>query len=588
MTLKSYRLLFIALSCCLVFAPSARLSAQQTDNPQAQAQPANGQNQEVDPLKRERSDKEKFAAQKAVRQELKGAYKTWLDQDVSYIISDEERKAFKTLSNDEERDAFIENFWLRRNPNPDSPENEFREEHYRRIAYANEHYAAGKPGWKTDRGHIYISFGAADSIDSHPSGGSYQRPMEEGGGSTSTFPFEVWHYRYLEGIGENVDLEFVDSCQCGDYHFTIDRSEKDALLHVPGAGATQYEEMGQAKKADRFKGGLESLGTGPMSQGQESKQFDRIELAAKIFAPPPIKFKDLDAFMTEHKLLTGPVFPFDVRTDFMKVTESTDLVPITLQMKNRDITFVTKDGVATGVVNILGKVTTITGKTVQTFEDTVEVEQPSELLEKSLDHQSVYWKALPLMPGLYRLDIVIKDVNNKDHIGIYGRALNVPIYRDEKLGTSTLILADQMTPVSSHSIGTGNFVIGNTFIRPRVSSPTPSNPNPPVKFRRDQQLSFWMQVYNLGIDEATKSSQATVTYQIAKTVAATATTPANDTVVFEKQLDSKDLGSHSDQMTVQKTLPMAGLEPGKYKVTIKVNDGISKQEIAQSAPFVVE
>jgi GWxTD domain-containing protein len=588
MTLKSYRLLFIALGCGLVFTPSVRLSAQQTDNPPAQAQPANGQNQEVDPLKRERSDKEKIASQRNLRIEIHGAYKTWLDQDVSYIISDEERKAFKTLSNDEERDAFIENFWLRRNPNPDSPENEFREEHYRRIAYANEHYAAGKPGWKTDRGHIYISFGAPDSIDSHPSGGSYQRPMEEGGGETSTFPFETWHYRYIEGIGENIDLEFVDSCQCGDYHFTIDRSEKDALLHVPGAGATQYEEMGQAKKADRFKGGLESLGTGPMSQGQESKQFDRIELAAKIFAPPPIKFKDLDAFMSEHKLLTGPVFPFDVRTDFMKVTESTDLVPVTLQMKNRDITFLTKDGVARGVVNILGKVTTITGKTVQTFEDTVEVEQPSELLEKSLDHQSVYWKALPLMPGLYRLDIVIKDVNNPDHIGIYGRALNVPSYRDEKLGTSTLILADQMNPVSSHSIGSGNFVIGNTFIRPRVSSPTPANPNPPGKFRRDQQLSFWMQVYNLGIDEATKSNQATVTYQIAKTVAATATTAASDTVVFEKQLDSKDLGTHSDQMTVEKTLPIAGLEPGKYKVTIKVNDGISKQEIAQSAPFVVE
>jgi hypothetical protein len=145
-----------------------------------------------------------------------------------------------------------------------------------------------------------------------------------------------------------------------------------------------------------------------------------------------------------------------------------------------------------------------------------------------------------------------------------------------------------MNPVSSHSIGSGNFVIGNTFIRPRVSSPTPSNPNPPGKFRRDQQLSFWMQVYNLGIDEATKSNQATVTYQIAKTVAATATTAASDTVVFEKQLDSKDLGTHSDQMTVEKTLPIAGLEPGKYKVTIKVNDGISKQEIAQSAPFVVE
>ena len=223
----------------------------------------------------------------------------------------------RTSSNDEEREAFIEQFWLRRNPNPDSPENEFREEHYRRIAYANEHFAAGKPGWKTDRGHIYISVGQPDSIDSHPSGGSYQRPMDEGGGETSTFPFEVWHYRYLEGIGENIDLEFVDTCQCGDYHFTIDRSEKDALLHVPGAGLTQAEEMGQAKKADRFKGGLETLGMRADGRpSNQSKEFDRIELAAKLFAPPPVKFTDLDAFISEHKLLSGPIFPFDVRTDF--------------------------------------------------------------------------------------------------------------------------------------------------------------------------------------------------------------------------------------------------------------------------------
>ena len=242
----------------------AGLHAQQSTSSTPQAQPATGQAQEPDPLKRERSDKERFAARKEVKKELKDAYRNWLEQDVTYIISDDERKAFKNLSNDEEREAFIEQFWLRRNPNPDSPENEFREEHYRRIAYANEHYAAGKPGWKTDRGHIYIAFGKPDSIESHPSGGSYQRPMDEGGGETSTFPFETWHYRYLEGIGENVDLEFVDTCMCGDYHFTIDRGEKDALQHVPGMGLTQWEEMGQAKKADRFKGGFENLGTGPL------------------------------------------------------------------------------------------------------------------------------------------------------------------------------------------------------------------------------------------------------------------------------------------------------------------------------------
>jgi len=576
---------FGALSLALILIPATRLKSQepssQSVNPSAapaaaQAQPST-QDPDYDPRKRGRSDKDRIAAQQALKQELKGAYKTWLTQDVPYIITDEEARSFRSLSNDEERDAFIEQFWLRRNPNPDSPDNEFREEHYRRIQYANDHFAAGKPGWKTDRGHIYISFGAPDSIDSHPSGGSYNRPIDEGGGTTSTFPFETWHYRYLEGIGENIDLEFVDTCQCGDYHYTFDRSEKDALKMVPNAGLTQWEEMGMSKKSDRFAGGnLEQLGKGPNSSSEQSKEFDRIEMAAKLFAPPPIKFTDLEGFISEHKLLGGAVFPFDVRTDFVKVTDSTVLVPITVQLKMRDITFVTKDGVSDGVVNILIKVTTLTHKTVQTQEDTVHVEQPAELLEKTLDQKKVYWKALPLMPGLYRLDIAIKDVNNPDHVGIYGSSLEVPSFHDEKLATSSLILGDEMNTVSSHDLGTGSCVIGNTHICPRVTA----NKATPVNFRRNQQLNFWMQVYNLGIDEATKSNQATVTYQIVDS--------ATNNVVFEKQVDSKELGSHSDQLTVEKTLPMAGLQPGKYKVTIKVNDTISKQEIAQSVPFVVE
>jgi GWxTD domain-containing protein len=579
MTLNVRRFLIVFLGCGLVLSPAALLKSQSSGTPtgsQAQ-QSAPTQDQDVDPLKRQRSDKERYASQKALRQELKGTYKTWLNQEVPYIITDEERKAFTSLSNDEERDAFIENFWLRRNPNPDSPENEFREEHYRRIAYANEHFAAGKPGWKTDRGHIYIAYGKPDDIDAHPSGGSYNRTPEEGGGTTTTFPFEVWHYRYLEGIGENIDIEFVDTCQCGDYHFTIDRSEKDALLNVPGAGLTQYEEMNHKDKTDRFKGnGIENIGGGPMGDAAQGKEFDRIEMAAKLFAPPPIKFKDLDAFVSEHKLLTGPVFPFDVRTDFVKVTEGMDMVPITIQIKNRDITFSTKDGVSKGMVNVLMKVTTITGKTVQTQEETVEVDEPAELLEKSLDRQSVYWKALPLVPGLYRLDIAIKDVNNPDHIGYYGRGIEVPVYHDEKLGASSLILADEMHAVSSREIGNGSFIIGGEFVRPRVSA----NPSVPVKFTRKQDLSFWLQFYNLGIDEATKSNSATVTYQISDA--------ATGTVLLERQAESKDMGAHSDELTVEKSLPIAGLPPGKYKVTVKINDAISKQEIAQSAPFVVE
>ncbi len=576
-------LLLAGASCMLLAVPQAKARIWQepavpvaapatTENSKKLSKPE----QEVDPLKRPLSDKQRFERRKQLKNELSNTYKTWLNQDVVWIISDEESRAFKSLSNDEERDSFIEQFWLRRNPNPDSPDNEFREEHYRRIAYANEHFAAGKPGWKTDRGHIYISFGKPDSIDSHPSGGSYERPMDEGGGETSTFPFEVWHYRYLEGVGDNIDLEFVDTCQCGDYHFTIDRSEKDALLHVPGGGATLYEQMGQAKKADRFKGGIENLGNGPLSKGTEGKEFDRIELAAKVFAPPPVKFRDLESFISEHKLLTGPIFPFDVRTDFVRVTEDTVLVPVTLQIKNRDVTFTTKDGVSKGVVNILGKVSTITHKTVQTFEDTVEITQPAELLQKTLDKQSVYWKALPLRPGDYRVDIGIKDVNNPDHVGIYGQRLSVPKFLDEKLGTSTLILADRMEKVPSQTIGTGNFIIGNTYIRPRVSA----NAVTPVKFTRDQRLNCWMQVYNLGIDEKTKSNSATVTYEISES--------DTNKILLQTHEESKDVSAHSDQLTMERSVPLAGLQPGKYRVTIRINDAISKQEIAQSAPFVVE
>lgn len=530
-----------------------------------------------DPLKRPLSDKEKIAQQKQLKIELKGVYKKWVDEDVRWIITDQELQAFKSLSNDEERDQFIENFWLRRNPNPDSPENEYREEHYARIAYANEHFAAGKPGWRTDRGHIYIAFGKPDNIDSHPSGGSYERPMEEGGGNTSTFPFEVWHYRYLEGIGDNIDIEFVDTCMCGDYHMTIDRSEKDALKHVPGAGQTLYEQMGMAKQADRFSGGgLEQLGAGPMSQQNQSKQFDRLDLYAKLQAPPPIKFKDMEEFMTTSKILTGKPFLFDVRTDYVKVTNDTILVPLTLQIRNSDITFVTKDGVSTGTVNILGRVTNLNHKIIQTFEDPVSVQVPSELLARKQNDLSVYWQSMPLRPGLYKIDIVIKDVNNPDHIGRWERSLNVPRYDDDHLASSSLILAGQMERVPSRDIGAGRFVIGDTHIVPRV----PAGVAVPVTYHRGQNLNFWMQVYNLGIDEKSKQNGATIEYQILDLA-------TNKAILETHELTSKT-NPNSDQVTIEKSLPLASLQPGKYQVNIKVNDGITKQQIAESAPFIVD
>jgi len=501
---------------------------------------------QVDPLKRPLSDKEKKANEKRFKQEVSGSYKKWLDEDVRWIITDEERSAFRQLSNDEERDQFIEAFWQRRDPTPDTIENEFKEEHYRRIAYSNEHFAAGIPGWKTDRGRMYIMYGPADEIESHPSGGTYDRPMEEGGGSTSTYPFEDWRYRYIEGIGQEVIIEFVDTCMCGDYHMTLDRSEKDALLYTPNAGLTLYEQMGMANKTSRFTGGgLERLGVGPFNQDLQTKQFDRLEQFAKLNKPPAVKFKDLEEIVS-HKI-TVNLMPFDVRADFVKVTSDTVLTPITIQVKNRDITFVNKEGVQRGTVNIFGRVATLSGRIAQTFEDTVQVDVPAELLPKTAENSQVYWKALPLRPGHYRLDVVVKDVNG-DRVGNWSKSLMVPDFGDEKLASSSLIVADQMYPVATKDIGTGSFVIGTMKVRPRV----PSADGKPISFKRNQKLNFWMQVYNLSVDEKTHKPSATFEYDVVNT--------ATNKAVVHTTESTEQMGNVGDQVTLQKK--SFGQQPG--------------------------
>jgi GWxTD domain-containing protein len=575
-------------SLCIVFLAAATgLASAQSDkpaptptpvanDPQAGAPAAAQSPDQVDPLKRAPTEKQKKQQKSSLKIELGKTYKKWLNEDVVWIITDEERAAFKQLSNDEERDNFIEAFWQRRDPTPDTEENEYKEEHYRRIAYANEHFAAGIPGWKSDRGRIYIMYGPADEVDSHPSGGTYERPMEEGGGETSTFPFEDWRYRYLEGIGQEVIIEFVDSCMCGDYHMTMDRSEKDALKMTPNAGLTLYEQMGMASKTSRFQnGGLEQLGTGPMGSDLQTKEFDRLEQFAKLQAPPPVKFKDLEEIVNT-KLITN-LMPFDVRSDFVKVTGDTVLVPITIQMKYRDITFANKDGVQRGTVNIFGRVSTLTGRVIQTFEDTAQVDVPAELLPRTAENSSVYWKALPLRPGRYKVEIAVKDVNG-DRKGLWSRGIVVPEYSDDKLSTSTLIVADQMEAVPTKDVSTGSFVIGLTKVRPRVA---PADGKPALfKRTRDQKVNFWMQVYNLGVDEKTHKPSATFEFDIVNI--------ATNKAVVQKMESTETMGNVGEQVTLQKSIASANLQPGVYRIDIKVNDNVSKQTIDPSATFAVE
>ncbi|MBZ5522748.1 MAG: GWxTD domain-containing protein [Acidobacteriia bacterium] len=532
-----------------------------TDNAQAQTQ-------DQDPLKRPLpKDMGKAKLEKEGKY-----YKNWRDIDVRYIITDEELATFKKLSTDAERDQFIESFWQRRDPTPDTEENEYKEEHYRRIQYANEHFQSGMPGWKTDRGRMYIMYGKPDSIDSHPMGGPYQRTAEEGGGQTSTYPFEIWRYRYLEGIGQEIEIEFVDRCGCNEYHMTLDRSEKDALQNVPNAGLTDMEAMGMANKADRFRG-VEAIGKGFFNGQNDTKQFDRLATFARLNKAPEVKFKDLEAVVNTK--IRYNLLPFDVRVDYVRVTSDTVLVPITVQVPNRELTFVNKDGVQRGVVNIFGRLSTITGRVAQTFEDTMHLDVPADLLERFVANSALYWKALPMRAGRYRLDIVVKDVNG-EKVGSFSQGIMVPEFSEDKLASSTLILADLMEAIPAREVGTGNFVLGTMKVRPKVQ---PSN-GQPAHFNKNQKVNFWMQVYNMGLNEKTSKPSATVQYQIVNT--------ATNKSVVDITENTDQMGNIGAQMTLQKSLPLAKLDPGVYQVTIKIDDQISKQTISPTAKFVVE
>src|SRR5215471_10586528 len=372
--------------------------------------------------------------------ELDTPYKQWLNEDVVYIISPEERQAFLQLDTNEEREQFIEQFWLRRSSNPDLPDNDFKEEHYRRIAYANEHYASGIPGWKTDRGRMYIMWGPPDETDSHPTGGTYDRPMEEGGGSTSTYPWETWRWRYLEGIGENIILEFVDPSGSGEYHLTMDPSEKDALLHVPGAGLSLMESMGMSSKADRFtrSDGM-TIGKSLGGEPESMNEFSRLDLYAKIFKAPEVKFKDLQAVVTTK--LSAQLLPFDVVEDFIKVTEDSVITPITVQVANRDLEFQNKNGVMHAVLDFYGQLSSLGGRIVSTFEDSAVLDVPESDFQRYVGKKTVYQKSVPLRPGKYKLSVVVKDDIN-GHTGSLELGVNVPHFDGDKLSTSSLILAD--------------------------------------------------------------------------------------------------------------------------------------------------
>lgn len=490
-------------------------------------------------------------------------YLTWETEEVPYIITKEEHEAFARLATNEEREQFIEEFWRRRNPDPDAPENTAREEHYRRIAYANEHFSSGVPGWKTDRGHIYILWGPPDEIDSHPSGGTYDRPPEQGGGTTTTYPWELWRYRHLEGIGDNIEIEFVDPSGSGEYHITMDPGEKDALAHVPGAGPSLSEIFG-APRSQRFTNANGTTLPAPLGGYSGFDEFENLDRFFKVQRPPKY-FKDLEAIVVAR--IVRDQIHLDYRYDFLRVTGDSVLVPITVQVPTHEVQFVSKNGVHSAVLNLYARITTLTGRVAQTFEDVISCDLPDALFQSSASLSSIYQRTIPLRSGLYRLDVVVKD-SQSGNVGVIAAPLRIPLYDEDKLGASSLILADEIRPVPSSQVGQGPFVLGAYKVRPRIH---PS-------FSPAEKMGIFLQLYNLQLSRQSHKTNASVSYRVTK----------GGQQVWKQDESSEQLHQSGEQITIERNLPLASLAPGDYTLEVYVLDLLANQTITRTANFSVK
>lgn len=509
---------------------------------------------------KERPSQDPTSRTRNVKPELKEAYKRWLDQDVPYIITKEERRAFQALQTDEERENFIENFWRRRDPNPDTEENEFREEYYERIAYANERFTSGIPGWRTDRGRIYIAWGKPDSVESRPAGGAYDRPVYEGGGTTTTYPFEIWFYRHLDGVGDGVEIEFVDPTGTGEYRLARNANEKDALLFVPGAGLTLSESLGLSSKADRISG----INANNNYTREQDMPFRRLEIITALERPPAVKYSDmLDGITGGDVVLDNNPLNFDLRVDFFRQSADRVVVTFTVQTPNTELQFENQGGVETARLNILGRITAVSGKRSGIFEDAVTTYATREELATMRDRKSIYQKAYTLTPGTYKVDVVVRDVATGNR-GIINQGFTVPRYDDKSLSTSTLVLASTLRPTEERDIG-AMFVIGNAKVIPNLSA----------TYKRGQDVGVYMQVYNAGVDQTTLRPAVEVEYVLTR----------DGKEVFRQPENWEGLSDSGQRLTLARLLPTAFLDTGEYEIKVLTKDKVSQQVVENKGKF---
>jgi GWxTD domain-containing protein len=529
--------------------------------------------------------------------EITAQYKKWVDEEVLYIISDNEREVFKSLRTDEEREGFIRTFWRRRDPTPETPVNEFREEHYRRLEWASKRYFEGKAGWRTDRGRVYIMFGPPDFFETNPGGG--RGFLFDPSGPTAEFPSEVWTYRYIPGLKERIgriDFIFVNTYNSGSYELTTNPALANALRNVSlpardvGYRETRDEAYPGEKDRDMMVNPLEQLALLAelsKSRGEVLEEMERSE-----------RLRRLRGVVDANESLAA--LPFVDQESFLKGPENIVSIPLSIEVAGKDVQFQESGDRYRGLLNFYIEVKDL-NQTVCQISDRLEMNLKEETYRRRMADAYQYKHRLELKPGEYFFHLVVWD-ELSSNVGYKDKRITVPAFPADGLCLSDVILAKsvQVVEVPKESVVVESkdipalqaleksnlkvpdkleitrrqgdpFTFGNLMI----------GPNPSAVYKPDEELVFFYQVYHPVYDPALNTAGLLIEHQIWKgdRMIATIDGPQEARIPAEQKSSFVNSGAR---------YTLSGFEPGQYTLRVMVKDLVSGQAIEKRLDFIVK
>jgi len=428
-------------------------------------------------------------ASKRKAKDLPEGYRKWLEEEVVYIITPKEKVVFLQLDNDRVRNLFIEAFWRQRDPNPNTVENEFKKEHYRRITFANQRFGKESPGpgWRSDMGRIYITLGEASYAEQHEN-------------LSEVYPVIIWFYEGMieYGLPNSFSVVFFKKAGIGEFELysPVKYGPQHLLIHYKGDPTNYiaaYNELLQIQP--NIASVSLSLIPGETGHTLSPSIASEVLISGKIPTAPHKKVKDIYA----EKLLrykdiveveyTANYIDNDSYVDVIKDKSGIFFVHYLVEPKKLSLEQIENKFYTTLKIN--GKISDLKGNSIYQYEKTIPIEFNEEELNKIKTKLFSYQDTFPLAAGHYKFNVLLKNTVSKEFTSV---EKDIAIPKALSLQMSYLLLANRMIKGSKYAGKNKPFLIDDIQL-----VPSPRN-----DFTHNSKLYLFFQIF--GLDKELKEN----------------------------------------------------------------------------------